>query len=91
MNVYFARLNGYEPILFDLMDRSEDVAVVIQRLAMDSKFVTVGSVSICERDEDFCLCVNAPNGDHVVIDVDSRHYCPIVTRLIRAGVKVDFI
>ena len=91
MNAYFARLDGYEPILFDLLDRGEDVAVVIQRLAMESRFVTVASVTICERDADFCLCVNAPNGDHVVIDVGSQYYCPIVTRLIRAGVKVDFI
>lgn len=91
MNAYFARINGYEPILFDIVDRATGITFVIQRFAVETELVVSSSVTVCERDADFCLCVDTVDGDHMVIDVGSQHYCPIVTRLIKAGVKIDFI
>lgn len=91
MNAYFARINGYEPILFDVVDRAAGVAFVIQRFAVETESVVSNSVTVCERSDDFCLCVDTVDGDHMVIDVGSQYYCPVVTRLIKAGIRIDFI
>lgn len=91
MNACFARINGYEPILFDVVDRAAGVAFVIQRFAVETESVVSNSVTVCERSDDFCLCVDTVDGDHMVIDVGSQYCCPVVTRLIEAGIRIDFI
>lgn len=91
MQCYFARIDGCEPVLFEPIKRDDRVAVAIQRLGRPLDIVELKSVTVCDHDQSFCLCLNGKDGKHTVIDLDPQLYGPVVTRLVKGGAKVDFL
>lgn len=91
MQCYFARINGYEPILFEPVKRDDCVAMAIQKLGRPLDIVKLKSVTVCDHDTSLSLCLNGRDGEHTVIDLDPQLYGPVVTRLVKGGAKVDFL
>ena len=91
MSEYYGRVNGTEHAIFALHAKDDKVAVGIQRYNEPVEAKVIKSVTICDREDVLTLCFTAEDDTNVIIQTDQQNYGVIVMKLLRKGVKVDFV
>lgn len=93
MSEYYGRVKGTEHVIFAFYAKGDKIAVGFQRYDRPLEAKVVRSVTICDRVEDdgLTLCFTFEDDTNVIVTTSQQNYGVIVMRLLKKGVKVDFI